>query len=421
MSTAPEEAIVNFELDFDKDPELKAFQEEVRAWCTEHIPPDLPRAADPIEYTRAEFDWRRKLTLELGENGWLFPTFPTEYGGGGLTADQSVILELTLDEFRTPLPPCYNSGGVLAAPSILVWGTEEQKRAFVPPIMRGEWVTWQLLTEPQGGSDLATVTTKAVKDGDDYVINGQKTFVGGAYDVDYLWTIVNTDPLGPRHQNLSWLMIPADLDGITWHPLELFSVHGAGESPVGPKQAVFLDNVRVPAFNLIGGENNGWKVANTHLEYEHGGAGALRKIYVLDEFFDYCKTAEFNGKPLSKDPDLRDLLSEMWADYQIDRLLGLRTFWQHHAHQPMSYEGVQSSHYHRLFSLRTSERLQEVLGYFSLTSDPKWELNEGRTEVFARYGLGALHGGGTHDTDRVIISRRMGLGRSAQEATPQMV
>ncbi|MEK7216820.1 MAG: acyl-CoA dehydrogenase family protein [Chloroflexota bacterium] len=412
---------MNFDLNFATNPALVAFQDEVHTWLEENAPRDVPRSADPILYTHEEFEWRRDIGRKLGAKGWLYPTFPSEYGGGGLDLDRATIIQLALDEFRIPVPPYYNSGGPLAAASILVWGTEEQKQFFVPPILRGETVTWQLLTEPQGGSDLATVTTKATRDGDDYVINGQKVFVGGAYEFDYAWTIVNTDPLGPRHQNVSWIMVPAKSEGMTRQSLDLFTVHGAGESPVGPKEAVFFDNVRVPAFNLVGGENNGWKVASTHLEYEHGGAGHLRNIWVLDEFFQYCKETKFRGKSISENPDVRDILADVWADYQVDKLLGLRTFWLHHTKRPMSYEGIQSTFYHRMFSLRTSQRIQQALGYFGLVSDPQWTPNEGRTEVFVRYGLGSLHGGGTHDTDRVIMSRRMGLGRNASESAGQMV
>ncbi len=197
-------------------------------------------------------------------------------------------------------------------------------------------------------------------------------------------------------------------------------MHGAGEAPAGRKNTVFFDSVRVPAFNLVGGENNGWEVAHTHLEYEHGGAGRLRRIPNLVELMDYCRNTMVNGKPLSHDPDVRDILADIRAEMEVNRLFGLRNFWMSRTKQRMSYEGSQAHFYSRMFALRTSQRLQDLLGYFALTKDPKWTPGTGRIELYTRYGLGALHGGGTHDTDRVIIARRMGLGRTQRESAGQM-
>ena len=131
------------------------------------------------------------------------------------SAEKVVILYDELARIGLALPPYYDAGGRMAAPTILVWGTEEHKKRFLPPICRGEVRTWQLLTEPGAGSDLAGIKTTAMRDGDAYVVNGQKIFVGSSHGADYSWTIVVTDPKGERHKNLSWLMIPMDLPGIT--------------------------------------------------------------------------------------------------------------------------------------------------------------------------------------------------------------
>ena len=153
---------------------------------------------------------------------------PRPYGGGGLDVDHTIILEEEVDRFGLSLPPYYDSGGRLGSATILVWGTEEQKQAFLPPIYRGEVRTWQLLTEPGAGSDLAGVTTAAIRDGDEYVINGQKIFVGSDHGADRIWMIACTNPGGARHENLSWFMIDANLPGITVQPMELMGTGGEG-------------------------------------------------------------------------------------------------------------------------------------------------------------------------------------------------
>lgn len=190
--------------------------------------------------------------------------FPVAYGGAGLTMDHQLVLETELGEYGLSLNHVFYTLARIVAPVILKWGTEEQKREFLPPMVRGEISVWQVLTEPQGGSDLATCLTKAIRDGDCYVVNGQKTMVGHHVPPEFLWTLVCTDPFCPRHENLRWLYVPAGLPGITIQHMHLM---------MGIKNTVFFDNVRVPAKYLVGGENNGWRVANTHLELEHGGEG----------------------------------------------------------------------------------------------------------------------------------------------------
>ena len=287
-------------------PEQEAFRAQVRGWLNENIPEGLTQPVDPADLTLEQYQGLRELGRRLGAEGWLYPTYPKAYGGGDLSVDFVIILEEELDRYGLHLPPYYDSGGRLGGASIFVWGTEEQKRHFLRPIFRGEWRTWQLLSEPNAGSDLAGVQTRAVRDGDSYVINGQKIYIGSLYGCEMMWTIVVTDPDAARHHNLGWLMIPYDLPGIEVRPMELLTAGGEGGASPGLKHTVFFDNVRVPAFNLVGGENNGWEVATTHLELEHGGGGIVRRNRVVDQFLEYCTTNKHNGATLSQDVDVRD-------------------------------------------------------------------------------------------------------------------
>jgi alkylation response protein AidB-like acyl-CoA dehydrogenase len=279
----------------------------------------------------------------------------------------------------------------------------------------GEWASWQLLTEPHGGSDLASTKTTAIRDGDEYVLNGTKTFVGSTdTKPDWLWTITMTDPQGPRHQNLSWFVIPAELPGIVIQPIDL--LNGGG----GHKCSVFFEDVRVPAFNLIGGENNGWKVASTHLELEHGGGGTVRGNRQVERFLDYVKEAAINGQSIASDPDVRDLLGELISEDNVSTLFGLRNFWMSRTKKKMSYEGSQSSYFRKMGGLRKSRAMQQAIGYYAIMSDKQLAPANGWVDSFMKTSIISVHPGGTQDIQRVIMARRMGLGRTVQEAAGQL-
>ncbi|MEE8304414.1 MAG: acyl-CoA dehydrogenase family protein [Candidatus Tectomicrobia bacterium] len=396
-------------------PEQQTFRDNVRAWLVDNIPPGLAQPIDPGDLTLEQYQNLRELGRRLGAKGWLYPTYPKDYGGGDLPVDFVMILEEELDRYSLHLPPYYDSGGRLGGASIFVWGTEEQKKYFLPNIFKGEWRTWQLLSEPNAGSDLAGVQTRAVRDGDDYVINGQKIYIGSLHGCEMMWTIVVTDPDQPRHENLGWLMIPYDTPGVEVRPMELLTSGGEGGASPGLKHTVFFENVRVPAFNLIGGENNGWKVATTHLELEHGGGGMVRRNRVVDQFIEYCTTTKFNGETLSQDPDIRDDMIEVYIKSQIGRLFGLRTYWLSHAHKPRSYEGPQTSYNRKITNLEIAETILHALGPYALSSDKDWGPLNGLLEFNQRSAVVGLHPGGTTDIQKVIMSRRIGIGRNVKE------
>ena len=403
---------MEFELEYTAQQE--AFRKEVREWLEHNVPAGISVSARD-ELSREEWERRRELGRRLGSKGWLWPTMPTKFGGGGLTADHAIIVSEELDRVDLSNPPYYDTGCRMSAPCILVWGTEEQKNAFLPPIFRGEVNGWQLLTEPEAGSDLASVKTLAVRDGDDYIVNGHKTFIGGAHGVSFFWTICMTDPKAPRHENVSWFFIPADLPGITIMPLDLLGSGGEGGAPGGHKNSVFFDNVRVPAFRLIGGENNGWKVATTQLEVEHGGGGSISHNRFEKRIFEHCATATLDGVPIAKNQDARDLLMEMHMEAEIGRLLGLRNFYLVHARKPRSYGGPQSSYFRKMAGLRLTGAIGKLLGYSALCSDPIWGAADGYAEAQQRSGIVSVHPGGTADIQKLVMARRIGIGRTTRE------
>jgi hypothetical protein len=408
-------------VDFDASDtaEQQRFRQEVRAWLEANVPPELRRPAGPGEGL-ARYRQLRALGRALGARGWLYPRAPAEYGGGGLDVDRCVILEEEADRLDLSLPPYYDSGGRLGAATILVWGTEEQRRAFLPPIYRGEVRTWQLLTEPGAGSDLAGVAMTARRDGDHYVLRGQKIFVGSDNGAERLWLIAVTDPGGRRHENLSWFMIDADLPGISVQPMALMGTGGEGGTDSAVKNTVFFDDVRVPAFALVGGENQGWRAASTHLELEHGAGGRIGRNRVWERLLRYCQETKRDGIPLVQHPDVRDLLTDIFARVEVQRLFGLRNFWLTYARRPRSYEGPQLSYWRKTTGLWMTGAILEAVGPAALTTDPAWGSPEGFLELQQRNGIIAVHPGGTADIQRVSMARRIGIGRTSREAAGEV-
>ena len=404
-------------MDFEPNytPEQEAFRREVNAWLKEHVPAGVEHPADPADLTWDQYQLRRELGRKLGDKGWLWPTAPAQYGGGGLDVDSAVVIEEEIDSFGLTLPPYYDSGGRLGGNSILVWGTEEQKQAFLPPIFTGRVRTWQLLSEPEAGSDLANVKTQAIRDGDEYILNGQKIFVGSDHGCDYMWTITVTDPEAKRHENLGWFMVPSHLPGITIQPMDLLISGGESGAGSGIKQTVYFDNVRIPAFNLVGGENEGWKVATTHLELEHGTGGRIGRNWLVDRLFDHCRTTQRRGEPMTNDPDVRDRLIDVYVEAEIVRLLNLRNYWMRHSGAHITYEGPQASYMRKTSGLRMAQAMLDILGPAGLTHDKDLGAADGHMEAHSRAGIVAIHPGGTTDIQKVIMARRIGIGREVRE------
>ena len=388
------------------------FRKEVSAWLAEQM-----RGAEHLRWSASwstrendeEYKFRRGLAEKLGAKGWLFPIYPKEYGGAGLTVDHQMVLETELFKYGLNLSHVFYTLARIVAPVLIRWGTEEQKREFLPAITRAEICVWQVLTEPHGGSDVANCQTKAIRDGDDYIVNGQKVMVGHHLPPDYLWTLVCTNPQGKRHENLGWLHIPAKLPGITIQHMYLM---------MGIKNAVFFDNVRVPEKYLIGGENNGWKVANTHMELEHGGDGKIGVDPVVERVVEYCQKNSIGGKPLIEDDKVRDVIADIMIELNTLARFNQRNFWHRFAKIPHPYGGVQQRYFQRMTRVRNAERLQQILGCDALVQDLSvHEVVD--FEYCVRSGPGQLHGGGTLDTDRLIFARRLGLGRPTQEKAPE--
>jgi alkylation response protein AidB-like acyl-CoA dehydrogenase len=243
------------------DPDVEAFRAEFVAFLDEH----LPDAAETLERPRSVSHmpaWARRWQRLLFDNGWLLPGQPPEFGGHNATVLQQFV---HLEELcRRRIYHSFNPQGVnIVAASLLSFGTDEQKHRWAVPILRAEITASLGMSEPSAGSDLASLRTRAVRDGDHYVVNGQKVWTSGAHDADVLLTFVRTDPNAPKHKGISALLIPTDTPGVVRRPFP--SICSRDDLDFNE---VFFTDVRVPAENLVGQENQGWRVANGSLGHE---------------------------------------------------------------------------------------------------------------------------------------------------------
>jgi acyl-CoA dehydrogenase len=270
---------------------LEAFREETRAWLEENCPPSMrtPMAPDEFPAGGRKVKYRNpetKLWMDrCAERGFTVPTWPKEYGGAGLNADESRVLreEMARIQARTPLT---GMGLSMIGPALLEYGNDEQKAEHLPKIARGEIWWCQGYSEPNAGSDLASLQTRAVVDGDDYIINGQKIWTSGADNADWIFCLVRTDFEAPKHNGITFILFDMESPGVTVRPIKLIS----GMSPFCE---TFFEDVRVPRKNVVGNVNDGWTVAKRLLQYERtsigggGGPGGQRGRSLAQLAVDY--------------------------------------------------------------------------------------------------------------------------------------
>ena len=300
------------ELTYPADAE--AFRTEIRSWLEENLPKgwsDEGFEMNAEERKRFNEEWPERLF----EGGWICATWPAEYGGKGLTTMQGVVLSEEFARAKAPLRADF-FGDTLVGPTILQWGTEEQKKEFLPKILRGETRWCQGFSEPNSGSDLASLKTSAVLDGDEWVINGQKVWTTQGHYADYCFLLTRTDPESPKHKGISYLLVPMRQPGV--------EVRGIVQ-PDGTAEfcEVFFSDARCPKDNVVGGVNNGWKVANSTLAFERGMSATTGYRRFEEEYRLIVETATANGA--IERADIRQRLMEYYTKIQILRFNGLRS------------------------------------------------------------------------------------------------
>jgi alkylation response protein AidB-like acyl-CoA dehydrogenase len=301
-------------MDLSYPPDAEEFRREIRAWLEDHLPEGWGTDAyQPTDEERARFneEWNRTLS----EGGWICATWPEEYGGKGLSTMEAVVLNEEFARVGAPLRADF-FGDTLVGPTILQWGSEEQKKQFLPGIMNGT-ISWcQGFSEPDAGSDLAGLKTRAVLDGDEWVINGQKIWTTQAQYADYIFLLARTDPEAPKHAGISYLLVPMDQPGIEVRPITQIS--GSAEF-----NEVFFTDARAPKDNVVGGVNNGWKVAMTTLGFERGTSATTGYRRFLKEWQQVVDEARKSGR--ADEPLVRQDLARAWSTVKIMEINGYRS------------------------------------------------------------------------------------------------
>jgi alkylation response protein AidB-like acyl-CoA dehydrogenase len=294
--------------------ELEEFRAQSRAWLEANCPPSIRSNMPADEYPGGGRNARyknpdTKLWLErCAEQGYTVPAWPKAVGGAGLNKDQAVIWQEEMRRINAR-PPLVGMGISMIGPALLEYGTDEQQQEHLPKIASGAIWWCQGYSEPGSGSDLASLRTSAVEDGDDYIINGQKIWTSGADNADWMFCLVRTDPDAPKHEGISFILFDMTTPGITVKPIKLIS-------GLSPFCETFLDNVRVPKANLVHELNKGWTVGKRLLQYERssiGGIGGGQKVRSIEDYASEYVGLDDSGK--IADPALRaDILRHRMND-----------------------------------------------------------------------------------------------------------
>jgi alkylation response protein AidB-like acyl-CoA dehydrogenase len=301
-------------MDLTYPPEAEKFRGEIRAWLKENLPKgwfDEGFELDSAQRKKFNDEWPDKLFA----GGWICATWPKEYGGKGLSTMEGVVLAEEFANAKAPMRADF-FGDTLVGPTLLQWGTEEQKKEFLPQILSGKMRWCQGFSEPNSGSDLASLKTTAVLDGDEWVINGQKVWTTQGHHADYCFLLTRTDPDAPKHKGISYLLVPMRQPGV--------EVRGIVQ-PDGTAEfcEVFFDNARCPKDNVVGGVNNGWVVTNSTLAFERGMSATTGYRRFEAEYNYMVEAAKNNGT--IEDPAIRQRLVTYYTKIQILRVNGLRS------------------------------------------------------------------------------------------------
>lgn len=332
--------------------EADAYREKVQAFLAESLPSDWQGIGqlEGDELTSFVDQWR----ATLHRAGYLAPGWPVEYGGAGLSALEQVILA---EEFATAGVPTGGPNDVfgiqMLGNTLLQWGTDEQKSYYLPRILANDDVWCQGYSEPDAGSDLANVGLRAVLDGDQWVLNGQKIWTSAGHLADHIFTLARTDPEAPKHKGISFLLVDMRQPGIEVRPIKMIS----GESEFNE---IFYTDATCPKHEVVGGVNNGWAVAMTLLGYERGEAAATMPIRFQGELDRLLVMAKERG--VSDDPRIRQRLAWCYSKVRIMRYNGMRTLTQflngHHPGPDGAISKLYWSEYHRI----VTELAVEILG-----------------------------------------------------------
>ncbi|MBM3148738.1 MAG: acyl-CoA dehydrogenase [Chloroflexi bacterium] len=392
-------------MDFRFTEEEETFRQEVREWLKQEIPQRWLEL-DPIFWEETEESWMlsRQFQRKLGHKGWLAPAYPKEYGGLELSHTKRLVLAEELAYNRAPISVEVEISVNWVGPALMLFGTEEQKGKYVTGVAKGDIIFCLGYSEPNAGSDLASLQTRAVESGDYYVINGQKIWASYAHYADYCWLAARTDTDAPKHKGISMILVDMKTPGITIRPLiNILNRHSFNE--------VFFDDVRVTKTNLVGQKNNGWYQLAMALDFERSSIGyAAANQRIIEELVHYAKETKYNGKPLADDPLIKNELANIAVENEIARMMNYRIAWMYSKGMHPSYESSMSMVFTSEVTRHVANAGMKILGHYGeLDQDSKWAVMNARFMRMCLCSLSIGLGGGTNEIQRNIIAIR-GLG-----------
>lgn len=391
-------------MDFNYTAEEHAFRDELRQWLEAHIPEDWPdedeRDVNVTHYGERLKGWQQTL----GQAGWAAISWPKEYGGRAATIMEQVIYSEEMA--RHDAPPQVNVIGLgMCGPTIMTCGTEAQKQRYLPRLLAGDDVWVQGFSEPNAGSDVASLRTTAVEDGDEFVINGQKVWITFAQHADYMMALVRTNPDVKKHKGLSMVIIPLDTAGVTVRPLR--QITGGAEF-----NEVFFDNVRIPKEHLIGERDDGWRVAITTLMFERVNVSSFVMIQrALERVLALAQQTKRNGRTAAQDPIIRQKLAQYAIELKALHLNEMRALSRRVKGEAPGPEGSVA----KLMQSRLAQGIAalaiEIEGpYSQLMGGSAFAVEDGRFQrPFLRAQASTIAGGTTAIMKNIVSERVLGL------------
>ena len=387
------------EMDFAFTAKEEAFRLELRAFLRRELPAGWLVQNDREELSDEEFSFGRRFSERLAERGWLTLAWPEEYGGQSASPLMQLVYNEEMAYAGAPLGFAFGSN--LVGPTLMVWGDEGQKRRHLPPIAHGDVFWCQGFSEPGAGSDLASLQTSAVRDGDDFVINGQKIWTSEGHRAGWMILLARTDPDAPKHRGISYFLLDLKSPGVSMQPLlNLMNGHAFNQ--------VFFDNVRVPAANLIGEVNQGWYVATTTLDFERSGINRVMwPLRQFEEVIEYVRAARQAGQVWATARPVRSKLTELQIEFEIARLLCYRVAWMQTSGRIPNYESSMA----KVYSTELIGRFASAaMGCFGLGGQiepgSRWAPLQGRIERTYLASLSYPIAGGTSEIQRNIVATR---------------
>ena len=377
------------------DEDQQSLRKQLRAYYEQLLTPEVQAA---YEKTGGVGPLMRKIVRQMGEDGWLGIGWPTEYGGQGRPIMEQFIFFDESMRAGAPVPMLtINTVG----PTIMRYGTDEQKERFLPPILRGEIHFCIGYTEPGAGTDLASLTTRAVRDGDEYVINGAKVFTSLSSDADYVWLATRTNPEAAKHKGISIFIVPTSTPGFSHTPMDL--MHG------NDINYTFYEDVRVPAANLVGGENNGWSLITNQLNHERVtlcSPGPIERS--LEQVTEWARdTVRPDGRRVLDDPWVQHELAIVRAKLEVLKLVN----WKVASSSELNVADASTiKAFGTEFYLEALRRMTEVVGQQGyLTAGSPGAVLKAKLEKLNRSYVILTFGGGANEVQRELISM-FGLG-----------